>query len=320
MSDKLVKVANSVKISGKVAELEVKHGQSKSEARKGEPYIMIRGAVQFDEKETVCTKKFRTMLMAKNSSGAENKNYAKAVEWAKNAKSVASVGWDEATPVVLAGTYSDNAYVGSNGMLYEGTQIDVTQFWEVREDRPFYTECDIEGYIKEVKPETKKVEDETVETGRLRVTMVTFDFFGNAIVINNIVVPEEFVPDFAADYEIGKTAKLYAEYQVHKGEQKVERKGGLGKPRVTEGKSYLELVLTGTAYFPISPDEEGAISPETVKIALAERKAKHDAIKEAGETSGSISTSTTTRSGLGGSKAPASTTTATAVDMDEEDY
>jgi hypothetical protein len=111
--------------------------------------------------------------------------------------------------------------------------------------------------------------------------MLTTDFFGNIVPVKNIVVPKELKEAFEEGYEVGQTAKLYVDFTLNKAEAKPKKTGGIGAQRTTDGKSYVEMILTG-ADPAIDEDEDGAISKEAVKIALAERKAMLEELKEKG--------------------------------------
>lgn len=276
MSDKIRQTVNNVVLTGKVAEFEKRTGTVE---KTGAPYISVKGVIQFgtSKAESRHFEKFVQEYSEKDGKRKENKAYPKVVEWANKVKSIADSSYEEATAVSITGSFATNDYVNSEEKLIETLKIDAAFFNDV--DGDYKGTADIEGYIQSILPETKG--DDKDETGRLRVTILTTDFFGNIIPVKNIIVPSDLREGFEDGYEVGQTAKVYIDFVLNKAEPKPKKKGGLGIQRETEGKSYVEMILTG-ADPAIDEDEEGALSKEAVKIALAERKAALKELEEKG--------------------------------------
>lgn len=283
MSDKIKQTVNNVVLTGKVAEFEKRTG---TVAKTGAPYISVKGVIQFGESkaESRHFEKFVQEYSEKDGKQKENKAYPKVVEWANKVKSIADSSYEEATEVSITGSFANNDYVNSEEKLIEALKIDAAFFNDVEGD--YKGTADIEGYIQFINPETKGEDKE--ETGRLRVTILTTDFFGNVIPVKNIIVPAELKEGFEDGYEVGQTAKVYVDFALNKPEPKPKKKGGLGVQRETEGKSYVEMVLTG-ADPAIDEDEEGALSKESIRIALSERKAALKELEEKGYQGGNKS-------------------------------
>lgn len=280
MSDKIKKVVNAVTLIGKIAEFEYKTGVTKEESI---PYVSIKGAIQFGDSK-VQTKKFERYVQQRSKSkdgkeGKENKLYEKTLTFAKSVNSIASTKEEEATIVEIQGSIASNDYVNDKEELIESLKVDATFFNDVDEGVEFKGVLDIEGYIQSIIEETKG--EDKVETGRLRVTLVTMDFFGNAIQVKNIIVPTDIKEAFQESYEVGQTAKLYIDYVVNKAPEKPKKSGGIGTQRTTDGKSYIEMVVTG-ADPALDEDDEGSITKQAVKIALTERKGMLAELKEKG--------------------------------------
>ena len=277
MSDKVRQMTNRVVLSGVLAELEVKKGKS----QRNVPYVSIKGAIQFGEHKAQ-TRNFEKYVQEYNikedGSHKEVKNYPTILAWANNAKSLASLKDGEtATEVTIQGAFATNDYVNREEKLIEAIKIDAAFFNDL--DGEYKATADIEGYISAVVPETRG--EDNAETGRLKVTILTNDFFGNIIPVRNIIVPAELRDAFEDGYEVGKTAKLFVDFILHKGEEKPKKTGGIGVQRTTDGASYVEMILTG-ADPALEEDDEKAYSREAVKIGLNERKVKLDEIKEKG--------------------------------------
>lgn len=271
-------MTNKVVLAGKVAELEVRKGTTEKKV----PYISVKGAIQFGEHKAQ-TRNFEKFVMEysikEDGSHKENKAYPKVVEWAEKAKSIAKTTYDEATEVSIQGAFATNDYVNKEDKLVEGLKIEAAFFNDL--DGDYKGTADIEGYIQTIAPETKG-EDQT-ETGRLRVTILTNDFFGNIIPVKNIIVPAELKDAFEDAYEVGQTAKVFVDFVLHEGEAKPKKSGGIGVQRTTDGASYVEMILTGAdPAVDEDEEEEEAFSKEAVRIGMAERKAELDKLKEKG--------------------------------------
>ena len=277
MSDKVRQMTNRVVLSGVLAELKVNKGVTQKKV----PYVSLKGTIQFGEHKAQARnfeKYVQEYNIKEDGSHKENKNYTTILAWANKAKSLASLKDGEtATEVTIQGSFATNDYVDRNEKLIEGLKIDAAFFNDL--DGDYKGTADIEGYIYAVTPETKG--EDAVETGRLRVTVLTNDFFGNIIPVKNIIVPAELRDAFEDGYEVGKTAKLFVDFILHKGEEKPKKTGGIGVQRTTDGASYVEMILTG-ADPALEEDDEKAYSREAVKIGLNERKVKLDEIKEKG--------------------------------------
>lgn len=278
MSDKIRELTNQVKLTGRIVEVETKFDKTKE---KGVPYVSIKGAIQFGKTKAE-TRRFESFVQQENSKGGENKLYDPTLAFAKAVKSVAKVGTDEATVVGIEGSFEPNDYVNSNDVLVEGLRIKATFFNDADEDDEFKGEANVEGYINSIEPEIDKESEE--ETGRLRVELLTTNFFGDIIPVKNIIVPEDLSEDFESEYEVGQTAKLFLDFIPKQAEAKSSpNKKGLGKHRSTDGKNYVELVLVGADPAIDEDDESGkGISSKAIRIGLSERKAKLQEIKDAG--------------------------------------
>lgn len=289
MSDKVRQMTNKVVLAGKVAELEVRKGTTEKKV----PYISVKGAIQFGEHKAQ-TKNFEKFVqeysIKENGSHKENKAYPKVVAWAEKAKSMASLKEGEvATEVSIQGSFATNDYVNKEDKLIEALKIDAAFFNDL--DGDYKGTADIEGYIQSITPEVRG--EEQNETGRLRVTILTNDFFGNIIPVKNIIVPEDLKDAFEDGYEVGQTAKLFVDFVLHEGEAKPKKTGGIGVQRTTDGASYVEMILTG-ADPAMDEDEKDAFSREAVRIGMAERKAELDNLKEKGYQGGGKSISSAT--------------------------
>jgi hypothetical protein len=313
MSDKIKALINDVHLAGKVAEIEVKTGLTDE---KKIPYVSIKGAIQFGDSK-VKTRRFEAFVQQEKSAGGENKLYQPTLDFGNKAQSIAKVGYDNATVVDVQGGFTNNDYIDSSDKLVESNRITAKFFNDCDDDlESFKGTADIEGYIQAITEETKG--EDQVETGRLRLAVLTTDFFGNVIPIKNIIVPKELHDDFLNGYEVGQTATFYVDFVPNKAEAKPKRAGGLGVQRETDGKSYLEMILTG-ATPAVDEDDKNAISKEAIKIALAERKAKLNELTEKGYQGKGKDISSSNRNSLGSKGSNASSGKKKPDPVDDED-
>lgn len=300
-AEQLRVLTNKVRISGVLAELSVTEGETKNNV----PYISLKGAIRFGESSTE-TRKFRTFVQAQNASGNDNKNYKVIKEWSDNAISEAD-NKDLASKVTITGSLEANDYVNSSDEVVEAVEINAKFFNEYEEMAEGPAIVDIEGYIKSISDEVKN----DVETGRKKVTMITTDFFRNAVVVKNIIVPEELAEGFMDMFEEGDTAILFLAYNLHKGEKKAVASGGLGQQRITEGRDYVELVVTGA---PPLEQVESQLDKKIIKTLMEERAQKLAELKETGYQGSSDSSAKNNKS-----TAKKTTTKKTVDEVDDDD-
>ena len=319
MSDQIKgNVVNNVVLAGEIAEIEVRKGnEKKSQA----PYVSIKGAIKVGDSKAqmVRFEKYQAAYRVKDGVKREYPAYDKLLEFAETAVSLASAKeGQEVTKVRIIGGYKDAPYVGRDGQLKQATKIEASFFNDFRGNTEAI--ADVEGYVQSVVRETKAVDGEAEETGRLKVTIITFDFFKNAIPVT-FIVETDLSDAFEDNISTGQTITALLEYKLN---EKVAptpvREGGIGVQRAAESttKSYLELVLTGTRGAALDPEDDGAFSTEAVKAAMNEREQKLNSLVAEGY-KGSASTSTN-RSGIGGvTSKPVQQAQTVAKDDDDED-
>ena len=323
MSDKIKQtVKNKVVLTGVITELKVTEGVTKAKENKPScDYISIKGEVQFGTHKAE-SRRFESFVQKINKKGTENGLYAPTLAFGKRAKSAKDVGLENATFISLQGEFSDNVYVAKDGKLKEGLNIDIKFFNEVDDFNPTLTmnenltalgkgQLDIEGYIQNIVEE--EIGEDATPTGRLKMNVVTSNYFSNAIPIKNVIIPVEYAEGLQSAYDETQTATFFLEFMLKKSE-KVVQTGGLGAQRTTDGKSYLEMVLTG-ANGAIDEDEIGAISTEAIGIALKTRQEHVAEVKEAGYQGKGGTTSSNTNTRQAGLNVPNPTAT---IDDDDD--
>ena len=200
-SDQIRRLQNVVILEGALAELEEpRTGTGKD----GINYISLRGAVQCGD-TGVYTRSFRAFIKEKKTNGEDSKVYKDVVEWLKTATPMTKNA-ENPTMVRLQGSLSDNVYVNREGVLVEGTEVSVQFF---NEFKSFNASLQLEGYIKDIKPEVRGKDDDAHETGRYKMHFITRDFYGNTLDLKNIIVPAETYDDIQSiGYDEGATVSI----------------------------------------------------------------------------------------------------------------
>ena len=147
----------------------------------------------------------------------------------------------------------------------------------------FQAELTIGGYIYTIKPEVITKGDESEETGRLIVTLITVNFAEKAVPID-LIVPAELANDFENAYNVGETVELDAEVIVrHVGGQVSTKARAFGRSANTNtGFDVTEYVVIGGSET-IEEDMEGYLDTDTVKKLWNDRQIELEKIRKEGE-------------------------------------
>lgn len=284
-TDQIRKLTNSVHLAGALAELsEINRGVTKD---KKTPYISFRGAVQCGPDKSYTTK-FRVFVKSLKKDGKPSKAYDTIDKWVNTAVPMTK-NPSNPTMVDMLGSVTDNIYVGKTGQLVEGRDFSIQLIGDFKD---YAADIDLEGFVYSITDET--VEEE--ETGRKKIRLICRDIFGNTLDVNDIVVPGSLAGELDRNgYERGVTSLFYLSLKPSETQHKSS--GGIGAVREVESYSKLEWVLVG-AKPPLSMDDEEALDPSVMKLAMNERVAKIDSVKEQGYL-GKKEESTFNRNGLG---------------------
>lgn len=273
-SDQIRRLTNRVVLSGALAEMESK----KDKTRDGVPYVRVRGVIQCGE-TPIYKVSFTSFVKAQKTNGEDNDNYDTWLKWIADAVPMTE-DKENPTMVKLIGSMTSNPYVGQDGKFHpNATQNNMTWIYDFDE---YACTFDVEGFVYSVTDEVRGKEDDAEETGRKKIRLLTTDFYQNVLDIPNIYVPEEMVDSLEEfGYEKGATVSIYADWTPSENSTPVVKSKGFGKQRVSTGRSFLQLVLTGgdEAY---DEDSEKAITPAMAKTMIAERKAQLEEIENAG--------------------------------------
>lgn len=291
VEERVKPLINKVRVAGALVSLsEMKEGVTQD----GVPYCSFNGKVACDPEGKVEIN-FRTFEKAKTKMGKDMANYPKVLAWYKSAVSK-ETNPDNPTMVEISGSLTDNPYVNSQDQLVETCQYSLKYFSEFKN---YKAQIDVEGYIESLVEEVVG-EDET-STGRMRMTLISRDGFNNTIVLKNLVIPEDFVDSLdGAGWEKGATISAAIDI-VPVESVKTVNTAAFGKQHAVQNFIRKEMVVTG-GEVAFDPDSERALKRSQVKAMMEERKAKLDAVVDAGY-QGNKSGSSVSRGSIGGKKA-----------------
>lgn len=299
MSDKLNKTRNYFRCVGSVyetdltredCEIKLKDKDGNDDGKMNGERIRGKIAVRTDNGII----EFRVFFQSHNSKPDKNgkrengrwKMAESMLEW----NPAINGNGDEPTLVNIEGTFDVNDYVGQDGNVKSGIQMNVSKAsTKVNADEP--KGCSWNGvcYIKEISPE---VINEN-ETGRLIVNLLGVNGKSEVFPIKAIV-EEDLAEDFEDAYEPEQTVSMDIDVICrHVGQKKATKKafGRSGSVEVNSGFDVPEFVIVG-ADDPIEePEDEdddgnlidnGWLDPKTVKKALKERAKKLEEMKANG--------------------------------------
>lgn len=291
-TDQIRRLANSATLSGYLADIESKQGVDKN----GVDYIRIRGQIQCGE-DALITRNFSSFIKAKKSDGTDSENYEKVLDWVKHAVPMTK-DKENATLVKLVGSLVANDYVSSDGELRENNIVSAQFFNDFDE---FACNLDIEGYIKSIVDEERGSDDDKKPTGRKRLNLISMDFYHNTLDIKNIIIPKEFVDALDDNgYVKGATAKMYISWVPNERSETKPKAKGFGQQRTTEGRRYLETVLTGgDIAYDEDEQENMIITTQMCKAMLNERASRLKELEEAGYQGSKGNSSSSAPSGFG---------------------
>lgn len=299
IDEKVRSLTNKARVAGALVSLSK---LSEGVGQDGVPYCSFSGKINCDPEGKVQVS-FRTYEKAKKKNGEDMKNYPKVLAWYKNAipqesnpdNPTKDNDPNNPTMVEISGSITDNPYVNVEGQLIEGHQYNLKYFSDFKE---YKAQMDIEGYVESLVEETIG-EDET-PTGRMKMTLISRDGFGNTIVMKNLIIPEDFV-DSLEDAGWEKGATISAAIDLTPSESvKTVNTAAFGKQHAVQGFVRIEKVVTG-GDIAVDPDSERALQRSQVKAMMTERKNKLQEVVDNGY-QGSKTTSSVSRGSIGGKK------------------
>lgn len=231
-------IKNVVSIIGTLAELTVSQGVQKES---GVAFLSVTGVVQYGT-EDYETLEFNMYCPEFDKDGNPKKNYPKYVAFfngIQEKKLTIADGNPDAKPIrlkVLAG-FKDNYFWGEDGKFISNPKISSNYVVEAtskdKDGASFNLDCVIKSFKKEIANEE--------ETGRLITDVYTWDFFGNVVPVEHLIIPEDMADDFEDVYEKGDMLNLAGSYVCRQVVKSV--KAAVGK---AEDRTYTikEKILT----------------------------------------------------------------------------
>lgn len=285
----LRQAGNTVKISGKVAEVKLTEKEFIDKNTK-QPYTAIMGDVTIkvndDESHTV-----KYFIKELTKAGAANKSFLglktfmeKTVSIEDIAKGLADEGASPSIVSINNAQIGLNEYKAADGNIISNLQLSATfPPSEIKNLENFVgkAEFDIEGIVKSVTMEMKDEE----ETGRAKIALYV-PLYGGAVIPVNLVTSEKLGAEgaeYAVDNFTPKSSiNLWGNF-VNKHKEIVRKKeGGFGesKEEVTTVR-VRELSVTGGTVYEEDIHTKQIFDVKLLKEALANRERKLATIKEA---------------------------------------
>lgn len=246
-------------------------------ARDKEGKNVVKGNMSIKTSET----NFVTVNVYVNEltkSGEKNKAYSGIETVMNEYKSIAAVGAKEATKVRIGrGQVQPNTYINRDGDVQTNIRYSSNFFNRITDAEEFKprAEMEVEGYISSI---VNEVDKDGEETGRLKINLYMPTYAG--IEPFAMVVPADIADAVTSTFEVGQTAKFYADIvnKVDIKEEVIQLAVGGTKTKVH--KEFLnEIQMTG-AENPYEPESPKAYSSEVIRQALADREIKIDNMKK----------------------------------------
>lgn len=285
-SEQIKELVNQVRINGTLAEIKTFEGNTKE---KNTPYISVDGQIRYGN-TAVETARFRMFCLAEKADGTESKAYKTLCDWVDKAVPMTD-SVENATKLCLTANVVDNDFYNAQDELVEGIGFNgrfINPYEEENETYVSQASMTVDGYVQSITDEIRNEEP----TGRKRFTLVTTDYTRRAIIIKNIIVPQDLVDAFDDVIEKGTCAQFFLGYYLHKGEKRVVNTGGIGRQRTTTGRDYTELIFEGCSV-PYEEDSPYFIDSKILKELMNNRQAHLDELKERHEASESNGSKTT---------------------------
>ena len=239
---------------------------------------------------------FNVYVNEKKKDGNDNPAYAGMKTIMEEYNSVAKVGKENATKVVVSdrsGQFRPNSYVGSDKQVHVGARYQSMFFNEYKGEPDAFSphaNFEIELAVSSIVPETDK---DGEETGRAVVKgwMPTY----SGIEPVTLVAEEEVASVLLDDYAPNDTVKFFGDIVNSRAEIDETIPVKIGKPKVRRKTVYKsEMIITG-ASDPYGEDSEFPTPEpydiEAIRKAITDREMKLDEeIKKAKDAEGKVGT------------------------------
>jgi hypothetical protein len=210
------------------------------------------------------------------NAGNENPSYTNLCEIIDNAKSIATVGLDEADCVRVTGArVSMQEYYTPDGRLISFPAVNAS-FVNVikRSDMEFKANAEVEIVIQHMK---HVVDKDGIDTGALQIVGATIGYGGYADVIPFVTSNPTYVQAIEATYSEGDSMKVVARMNFSSRTEKTYEQVAIGEPieRVKTIK-ISDLVIASAAPAELTGECE---NPEYLNECLNKRTARLEAAK-----------------------------------------
>lgn len=273
---KKVESQNSVAIVGTLSELEIIEDRTSD----GREYVRgtakIRADIDIYGKMTENEYVVKMFSMKLKKDGNLSKVYSRIVSYKNDFISLAAAEEpSEASRVAITASIKENAFFDtSKNTIKTGFSLEGNFLNKARPNEEDKADFMLSGYIGKMREEFTK---DGEETGREIIDLVLVGYNGKASVIS-LIAADSKADYIKSNWEKDDTIQVTGKVNMMSKTEYITVEQGFGEP-ITRPKtiSVKELVIGGGSASGLP--EEHSYDKDDIKVALAERKAEHEKLK-----------------------------------------
>lgn len=282
-----IKDGNVVKIEGILSEIDLKYSTFKKnnvDTKAVGGLIKVRVNTKINGADTELEIPVHMFATQYTNSGANNPAYESIERVMNEFVSIAASDIEHADRVrITRAQIAMNEYYGQNGNLVSFPRIMASFVTKIKKD-----ECKPDASFTAIFMVGQKgyeLDRDGVETDRYKIMGMIPQYGGKIDVVPFYAINPGVIDAVSNYWGEGETVKATGKLNFSSKTETVEVEVDFGEPsETTRTISVSELVITGGSSTPLEGDF--AINYDDVKVALEERKARHAALKEKGQTKG----------------------------------
>lgn len=265
---------NDVSIIGTLSQMEISEKSSTVNGEKRE-FIIGKLVIKVDQEVDgkIVENEIPVDAIANKlkADGSPNAIYKSIQSWKDNFVSLAAADKPtDASRVSISGKLGENIWVDTSGIARTNVfQVKTNFLNKVKSvDEEDRAEFELTGVIGEIKDETDK---DGNDTGRIIIQFIVVGWNGKVDVINLIAESPAAVNHIRQNYNKGDTVGVSGIIRMTTKETVIEEEQGFGPAKKRKKTTYTkELIITSGSHSGF--DDDDAYDPDSVKVALVERK------------------------------------------------
>lgn len=265
---------NDVSIIGTLSQMEISEKSSTVNGEKRE-FIIGKLVIKVDQEVDgkIVENEIPVDAIANKlkSDGSPNAIYKSIQSWKDNFVSLAAADKPtDASRVSINGKLGENIWIDTSGIARTNVfQVKTNFLNKVKSaDEEDRAEFELTGVIGEIKDETDK---DGNDTGRIIIQFIVVGWNGKVDVINLIAESPAAVNHIRQNYNKGDTVGVSGIIRMTTKEIITEEEQGFGPAKKRKKTTYTkELIITSGSHSGF--DDDDAYDPDSVKVALVERK------------------------------------------------